>query len=92
MPWYRIEVPESDVAADSATALMENNIESVHKTDDFRTPKPRSQKSVFMGLSESAFGRVFQTLAFPAKCELPLTVCIKLASTLNTQFTHISSF
>jgi len=24
MPWYRIEVPESDVAADSATALMEN--------------------------------------------------------------------
>ncbi len=24
MPWYRIEIPESDVAADSATALMEN--------------------------------------------------------------------
>jgi len=24
MPWYRVEIPESDVAADSATALMEN--------------------------------------------------------------------
>ncbi len=24
MPWYRIEIPESDVAVDSATALMEN--------------------------------------------------------------------
>ena len=23
MPWYRVEIPESDVAADSATALME---------------------------------------------------------------------
>ncbi len=22
MPWYRVEIPESDVAADSATALM----------------------------------------------------------------------
>ncbi len=24
MPWYRVEIPESDVATDSATALMEN--------------------------------------------------------------------
>ena len=24
MPWYRIEIPESAVAGDSATALMEN--------------------------------------------------------------------
>ncbi len=24
MPWYRVEIPESDVAADSAAALMEN--------------------------------------------------------------------
>ncbi len=24
MPWYRVEISESDVAADSATALMEN--------------------------------------------------------------------
>ncbi len=24
MPWHRVEIPESDVAADSATALMEN--------------------------------------------------------------------
>ncbi len=24
MPWYRIEIPESDVAADSAATLMEN--------------------------------------------------------------------
>ncbi len=24
MPWNRVEIPESDVAADSATALMEN--------------------------------------------------------------------
>jgi len=23
MPWYRVEIPESDVAADSAAALME---------------------------------------------------------------------
>ena len=24
MPWYRVEIPERDVAADSATTLMEN--------------------------------------------------------------------
>ncbi len=24
MPWYRVDIPDSDVAADSATALMEN--------------------------------------------------------------------
>ena len=24
MPWYRVEIPESDVADDSAAALMEN--------------------------------------------------------------------
>lgn len=34
---------------------------SVHKTTVLRTPKLGSQKTVFMGLSESDFERVFLT-------------------------------
>ena len=34
----------------------------VQKTSVLRTPKLGNQKSVFMGLSEGAFGRVFLTL------------------------------
>jgi len=28
MPWYRVEIPESDVAADSAAALMEDFVKA----------------------------------------------------------------
>ena len=73
---------------------LPTNIECVHKTDVLRTPKPGSQKSVFMGLSEGDLGRVFLTLALtwiPAKCKPSFTFCSKLASTLNAPYTHISS-
>ena len=37
MPWYRVEIPESDVASDSATALMEKFAE-VYLTELFSEP------------------------------------------------------
>ncbi len=37
MPWHRVEIPESDVASDSATALMEKFAE-VYLTELFSEP------------------------------------------------------